>query len=125
MGCSFESASVSACLTCVVRVACVQVDSITIPVGPRLGDKVVEVSGLSKGFGDRLLVEGASFSVPPGKAIRAEGSVGASVLAGFRAARGARVIESAAGGSGGDRRRKLGDSCLIKLYFYTKSCVSS
>lgn len=53
---------------------CVQVDSITIPVGPRLGDKVVEVSGLSKGFGDRLLVEGVSFSVPPGKAIRAGGT---------------------------------------------------
>lgn len=43
-----------------------QVDSITIPVGPRLGDKVVEVSGLNKAFGDRLLLEGASFSVPPG-----------------------------------------------------------
>lgn len=43
-----------------------QVDSITIPVGPRLGDKVVEVSHLSKGFGDRLLLDDATFSVPPG-----------------------------------------------------------
>jgi ATPase subunit of ABC transporter with duplicated ATPase domains len=44
-----------------------KVDSITIPVGPRLGDKVVEARGVSKGFGDRLLVEGMEFSVPPGE----------------------------------------------------------
>lgn len=44
-----------------------KVDSITIPVGPRLGGKVVEAKGLSKAFGDRLLVDGLSFSIPPGK----------------------------------------------------------
>lgn len=43
-----------------------QVDSITIPVGPRLGGKVVEVDQLRKGFGDRLLLDGATFSIPPG-----------------------------------------------------------
>lgn len=33
---------------------CKQVDSITIPVGPRLGSKVIESRGLSKAFGDRV-----------------------------------------------------------------------
>lgn len=50
-----------------------QVDSITIPVGPRLGDKVLEVSGVNKGFGDRLLVDGMTFSVPPGQGCRDKG----------------------------------------------------
>jgi hypothetical protein len=35
-------------------------------VGPRLGDKVLAVDGVSKAFGDRLLVDGMSFDVPPG-----------------------------------------------------------
>ncbi|OAV45622.1 energy-dependent translational throttle protein EttA [Lewinella sp. 4G2] len=37
---------------------------IYIPPGPRLGDKVVEVQNLSKGFGDRVLFENATFSIP-------------------------------------------------------------
>src|SRR4249919_3569525 len=37
---------------------------IAIPPGPRLGDTVIEVEGLRKGFGDRLLVEDLSFSLP-------------------------------------------------------------
>ena len=37
---------------------------ITIPVGKRLGDTVIEVQNLRKGFGDRLLVEDLSFSLP-------------------------------------------------------------
>src|SRR4051794_3166651 len=37
---------------------------ITIPPGQRLGDTVIEVSHLSKGFGDRLLIEDLSFSLP-------------------------------------------------------------
>src|SRR5215203_2080616 len=39
---------------------------IHIPAGPRLGDVVVEADGVSKGFGDRLLVEDMTFSLPPG-----------------------------------------------------------
>ncbi len=38
---------------------------IAIPPGPRLGDTVIEVEGLRKGFGDRLLIEDLSFSLPP------------------------------------------------------------
>ncbi len=37
---------------------------ISIPPGPRLGDTVIEVDGLGKGFGDRLLIEDLSFSLP-------------------------------------------------------------
>jgi len=37
---------------------------IHIPPGKRLGDQVIEVKGLSKGFGDRLLIEDLSFSLP-------------------------------------------------------------
>ncbi len=40
-------------------------EEIQIPPGPRLGNQVVEVSGLSKGFGDRMLIDGLSFSLPP------------------------------------------------------------
>ena len=38
---------------------------IYIPPGPRLGNKVIEVKGISKSFGDRLLYENLSFTVPP------------------------------------------------------------
>jgi ATP-binding cassette ChvD family protein len=39
-------------------------EEIQIPPGPRLGSVVVEVKGLSKGFGDRLLIDDLSFSLP-------------------------------------------------------------
>ncbi|WP_420453231.1 energy-dependent translational throttle protein EttA [Ilumatobacter sp.] len=38
---------------------------ITIPAGRRLGDNVIEVEGLSKGFDDKLLIDDLSFSLPP------------------------------------------------------------
>ena len=38
---------------------------IAIPPGPRLGDTVIEVDGLRKAFGDKLLIEDFSFSLPP------------------------------------------------------------
>ena len=37
---------------------------INIPPGPRLGSVVLEVNGLSKGFGDRVLIKDLSFSLP-------------------------------------------------------------
>ncbi|MEY3369294.1 MAG: hypothetical protein RI973_2449 [Bacteroidota bacterium] len=37
---------------------------ISIPTGPRLGDQVIDVSGLGKAFGDRVLFENISFSIP-------------------------------------------------------------
>jgi ATP-binding cassette ChvD family protein len=41
-------------------------DVIQIPPGPRLGTVVIEADGLTKGFGDRVLIDGLSFSLPPG-----------------------------------------------------------
>ncbi|HEY8043951.1 MAG TPA: energy-dependent translational throttle protein EttA [Streptosporangiaceae bacterium] len=39
-------------------------EEIQIPPGPRLGNQVVEISDLGKGFGDRVLIDGLSFSLP-------------------------------------------------------------
>ncbi|MBM9467164.1 energy-dependent translational throttle protein EttA [Nakamurella leprariae] len=39
-------------------------EEIQIPAGPRLGNIVVEVNGLEKGFGDRILIDGLSFTLP-------------------------------------------------------------
>jgi ATP-binding cassette ChvD family protein len=39
-------------------------EEIQIPPGPRLGNKVIEAHGLEKSFGDRLLIDGLSFSLP-------------------------------------------------------------
>ncbi|MCS3842668.1 MULTISPECIES: energy-dependent translational throttle protein EttA [unclassified Microbacterium] len=40
-------------------------EEIQIPAGPRLGNVVIEAKNLKKGFGDRTLIEGLSFSLPP------------------------------------------------------------
>ncbi|WP_025899203.1 energy-dependent translational throttle protein EttA [Sneathiella glossodoripedis] len=50
---------------------------ITIPPGPRLGDLVVEADGISKGFGDRLLIDDLSFKLPPGAIVGVIGPNGA------------------------------------------------
>jgi ATP-binding cassette ChvD family protein len=44
----------------------VDIDAIQIPAGPRLGSLVIESEQLKKGFGDRVLIENLSFSLPPG-----------------------------------------------------------
>lgn len=50
---------------------------IFIPVGPRLGDKVIDAQGITKAFGDKLLYENLSFSLPPGGIIGVIGANGA------------------------------------------------
>ncbi|PLS21843.1 energy-dependent translational throttle protein EttA [Neptunicoccus cionae] len=50
---------------------------IVIPNGPRLGGKVIEVENLSKAYGDKLLVEDLSFSLPPGGIVGVIGPNGA------------------------------------------------
>ncbi|HJU46496.1 MAG TPA: energy-dependent translational throttle protein EttA [Gaiellaceae bacterium] len=57
---------------------------IHIPAGPRLGDLVVEADGLQKGFGDRLLIEDLSFSLPPGGIVGVIGPNGAGKTTLFR-----------------------------------------
>ncbi len=50
---------------------------IVIPNGPRLGNKVIEVEGISKHYGDKQLVEGLSFDLPPGGIVGVIGPNGA------------------------------------------------
>src|SRR5210317_438002 len=50
---------------------------IIIPNGPRLGSKVIEVDGLKKAMGDKLLVEGLEFDLPPGGIVGVIGPNGA------------------------------------------------
>jgi ATPase subunit of ABC transporter with duplicated ATPase domains len=50
---------------------------IVIPNGPRLGSKVLEVEGLSKAMGDKLLIENLEFSLPPGGIVGVIGPNGA------------------------------------------------
>ncbi|MDO6725819.1 energy-dependent translational throttle protein EttA [Cognatishimia sp. 1_MG-2023] len=50
---------------------------IVIPNGPRLGSKVIEVSGLGKHFGDKQLIENLEFSLPPGGIVGVIGPNGA------------------------------------------------
>lgn len=45
------------------------VDSITIPVGPRLGDLVLEAQDLTKGFADRVLLDKMNVNIPPGAVV--------------------------------------------------------
>ena len=57
---------------------------IHIPAGPRLGDIVVDAEHIAKGFGDRLLVEDMTFSLPPGGIVGVIGPNGAGKTTLFR-----------------------------------------
>ena len=91
----------------------VQIDrlEIHIPAGNRLGDVVVEASGLSKGFGERLLIEDLDFSLPPGGIVGVVGPNGAGKTTLFRMIAGQ---ESADSGT-----LRLGDS--VELAYVDQS----
>ena len=57
---------------------------IVIPNGPRLGNKVIEVESISKAFGDNLLIDNLSFSLPPGGIVGVIGPNGAGKSTLFR-----------------------------------------
>ena len=57
---------------------------IVIPAPPRLGNQVIEVEGLKKAFGDRLLIDNLSFSLPPGGIVGIIGPNGAGKTTLFR-----------------------------------------
>ena len=78
---------------------------IAIPPGPRLGDLVIEAEGVSKGYGDKLLIEDLSFRLPPGGIVGVIGPNGAGKTTLFRMITGE---EKADGGS-----LRLGDTVAL------------
>ena len=57
---------------------------IIVPNGPRLGGRVIEVAGLTKAFGDKLLIENLDFNLPPGGIVGVIGPNGAGKSTLFR-----------------------------------------
>ena len=71
-----------------------ETNEIYIPPGPRLGDVVVEADNLRKGFGDKLLIDGLSFMLPPGGIVGVIGPNGAGKTTLFRMITGAEKPDS-------------------------------
>ncbi len=67
---------------------------ISIPPGNRLGDTVIEVESISKGYGDRLLIDDLSFSLPPAGIVGVIGPNGAGKTTLFRMLTGAESPDS-------------------------------
>jgi ATP-binding cassette ChvD family protein len=69
---------------------------IYIPPGPRLGQKVIEAKGISKSYGDKLLFDNLSFSLPPGGIVGVIGPNGAGKTTLFRMITGAETPDKGA-----------------------------
>jgi energy-dependent translational throttle protein EttA len=67
---------------------------ISIPAGPRLGNLVVEAKDLVKGYGDRVLIDGLSFHLPPGGIVGIIGPNGAGKTTLFRLIAGLEAVDS-------------------------------
>ncbi|MFQ6018364.1 MAG: energy-dependent translational throttle protein EttA [Kiloniellaceae bacterium] len=84
---------------------------IVIPPAPRLGDLVIEAKGLSKGFGDKLLIDNLDCKIPPGAIVGIIGANGAGKTTLFR------MITGAERPDGG--RLKIGET--VKLGYVDQS----
>ena len=71
-----------------------ETQEIFIPVAERLGDNVIELKNVSKGFGDRLLVDNLSLTIPPGAIVGIIGPNGAGKSTLFRMITGAEKPDS-------------------------------
>jgi sulfate-transporting ATPase len=71
-----------------------ETNEIYIPPGPRLGDVVLEVNDLKKGFGDKLLIDGLSFQLPAGGIVGVIGPNGAGKTTLFRMITGDEQVDS-------------------------------
>jgi sulfate-transporting ATPase len=77
---------------------------IDIPANQRLGDQVIEVDHLSKGFGDKLLIDDLSFSLPPAGIVGVIGGNGAGKTTLFRM-----IMAAADGSANGDTAPDTGE----------------
>ncbi len=71
-----------------------ETQEIFIPVAERLGDKVIEFRGVSKGFSDRLLIENLSLDIPPGAIVGVIGPNGAGKSTLFKMITGAETPDA-------------------------------
>lgn len=71
-----------------------ETNELYIPPGPRLGDKVIEVENITKGFGDRVLIDDLSFSLPKGGIVGIIGPNGAGKSTLFKMISGADQVDS-------------------------------
>ncbi len=78
---------------------------ILVPIGPRLGDLVIEAEGLFKSFGDKLLIDNLSFKLPPGGIVGVIGPNGAGKTTLFK------MIDGQESPDGGSIR--LGDTVTL------------
>ena len=71
-----------------------ETNELYIPPGPRLGDQVLDVNNLTKSFGDRVLIDDLSFSVPKGAIVGIIGPNGAGKSTLFKMMSGAEIPDS-------------------------------
>jgi energy-dependent translational throttle protein EttA len=71
-----------------------ETNELFIPPGPRLGDKVLEVTNLRKSYGDRVLIDDLSFAIPKGAIVGIIGANGAGKSTLFRMISGAEQADS-------------------------------
>ncbi|QQX81596.1 energy-dependent translational throttle protein EttA [Shewanella sp. KX20019] len=71
-----------------------ETNELFIPPGPRLGDKVIEINNLTKSYGDRVLIDDLSFSVPKGAIVGIIGANGAGKSTLFKMISGAEQPDS-------------------------------
>jgi energy-dependent translational throttle protein EttA len=92
-----------------------ETNEIYIPPGPRLGELVVEVDNLKKGFGDKLLIDGLSFQLPQGGIVGVIGPNGAGKTTLFRMIAGTEQPDSGT--------IRLGDTVQIAAVDQSRDCL--
>jgi ATP-binding cassette ChvD family protein len=90
---------------------------IIIPPGPRLGSLVVESEGLSKSYGDRLLIENLNFKLPPGGIVGVIGPNGAGKTTLFRMLTGQEKPDTGA--------LKMGDTVVMGYVDQSRDALDS